>query len=188
MIEQLLDLTNYATDTRVARRKGSGGSQEFFTPYSIVKRMADKISDSDWADPTKTFLESSFGSGQFVVYIVWNRIQHGIDWETALKTLYGVELQLDNVIECHDSQVGVAVERPAFVGRHELPCRENKHGSHDSGEKSLDVGQAARGLAPSAPPLICRILFLLSHFRKVFCATKLAKNGEIATAGRQIKR
>ena len=37
-IKQLLDLTNYATDSRVARRKGSGGSQEFFTPYSIVKR------------------------------------------------------------------------------------------------------------------------------------------------------
>lgn len=101
-IEQLLDLTNYATDTRVARRKGKGGSQEFFTPYSIVKRMCDKIPDEDWTDPTKTFLESSFGSGQFVVYIVWNRIQHGVDWETALKTLYGVELQLDNVLECHD--------------------------------------------------------------------------------------
>lgn len=38
-IKQLLDLTNYATDSRVARRKGKGGSQEFFTPYSIVKRM-----------------------------------------------------------------------------------------------------------------------------------------------------
>ena len=102
MIEQLLDLTNYATDARVARRKGSGGSQEFFTPYSIVKRMADKIPNSYWTDPTKTFLEPSFGSGQFVVYIVWNRIQHGIDWQTALKTLYGVELMTDNVIECHD--------------------------------------------------------------------------------------
>ena len=102
MIEQLLDLTNYATDTRVARRKGSGGSQEFFTPYSIVKRMCDKIPDEDWADPTKTFLEPSFGSGQFVVYIVWNRIQHGVDWQTALKTLYGLELMHDNVLECHD--------------------------------------------------------------------------------------
>lgn len=104
-IENFLDLTNYVTDARKKRRKGGkfgGGSQEFFTPYSIVKRMADKIPDSDWADPTKTFLESSFGSGQFVVYIVWNRIQHGIDWETALKTLYGVELMFDNVQECHD--------------------------------------------------------------------------------------
>ena len=102
MIEQLLDLTNYATETRVARRKTGKKTNEFFTPYSIVKRMADKIPDDDWSDPTKTFLESSFGNGQFVVYIVWNRIQHGIDWETALKTLYGVELMFDNVQECHD--------------------------------------------------------------------------------------
>ena len=102
MIEQLLDLTNYATETRVARRKTGKKTQEFFTPYSIVKRMCDKIPDSDWSDPTKTFIEPSFGSGQFVVYIVWNRIQHGIDWQTALKTLYGVELMFDNVQECHD--------------------------------------------------------------------------------------
>lgn len=104
-IEQFLSLDGYVNDVRKSRRKlseGNKGSQEFFTPYSIVKRMCDKISDSDWADPTKTFLESSFGSGQFVVYIVWNRIQHGIDWETALKTLYGVELMADNVLECHD--------------------------------------------------------------------------------------
>ena len=103
MIETLLDITNYATDTRVARRKNSKvNTQEFFTPYSIVKRMCDKIPDSDWSDPKKTFLESSFGNGQFVVYIVWNRIQHGIDWQTALKTLYGLELMHDNVLECHD--------------------------------------------------------------------------------------
>ena len=102
MIEQLLDLTNYATDTRVARRKTGKKTQEYFTPYSIVKRMADKIPDDDWSDTTKTFLEPSFGSGQFVVYIVWNRIQHGVDWETTLKTLYGVELMADNVLECHD--------------------------------------------------------------------------------------
>ena len=104
-IENFLDLTNYVTDARKKRRKEGkfgGGSQEFFTPYSIVKRMCDKIPDEDWSDTTKTFLESSFGNGQFVVYIVWNRIQHGIDWQTALKTLYGVELQLDNVLECHD--------------------------------------------------------------------------------------
>ena len=101
-IEQFLDLSNYVNLTRANRRKGSGGSQEFFTPYSIVKRMCDKIPYSDWEDPTKTFLESSFGNGQFVVYIVWNRIQHGIDWQTALKTLYGLELMHDNVLECHD--------------------------------------------------------------------------------------
>ena len=40
MIETLLDLTNYTTDSRVARRKNSKvNTQEFFTPYSIIKRM-----------------------------------------------------------------------------------------------------------------------------------------------------
>ena len=104
-IEQFLSLDGYVNDVRKKRRKSSEcnkGSQEYFTPYSIVKRMCDKIPDEDWADPTKTFLESSFGNGQFVVYIVWNRIQHGVDWETTLKTLYGVELMTDNVLECHD--------------------------------------------------------------------------------------
>ena len=100
-IEQFLDLTNYATEERKARRKGSKSTQEFFTPYEIVKRMADKIPESTWSDPTKTFCEPCFGNGQFVLYIIWNRIQHGIDWETALRTCYGVELMQDNVIETH---------------------------------------------------------------------------------------
>ena len=101
-IEQFLDLSDYATDKRKARRKGGPKStQEFFTPYSIVKRMADKISDEDWADPNKTFLEPTFGDGQFVIYIIWNRLQHGIDWKTALETCYGCELMQDNVYETH---------------------------------------------------------------------------------------
>ena len=97
-IQEFID-RDYVTDVRKNRRKVT---QEFFTPYSIIKRMCDKIPDDEWADPEKTFLESSFGNGQFVVYIIWNRIQHGIDWQTALKTIYGVELMFDNVLECHD--------------------------------------------------------------------------------------
>ena len=99
MIKQLLDLSNYATYTRLIRRKSNENTQEFFTPYEIVKCMADKIPEETWADPTKTFLEPSFGNGQFIIYVIWNRIQHGIDWKTSLKTLYGVELMQDNVDE-----------------------------------------------------------------------------------------
>ena len=45
-IEKFLDLTNYATDVRKDRRKSKEvNTQEFFTPYSIVKRMCDKVSD-----------------------------------------------------------------------------------------------------------------------------------------------
>lgn len=101
-IEKFLDLSNYATDKRKARRKGGTKStQEFFTPYSIVKKMCDKIPEEDWLNPCKTFCEPCFGNGQFVIYIIWNRIQHGIDWKTALETCYGVELMQDNVYETH---------------------------------------------------------------------------------------
>ena len=56
-IEQFLDLSNYATDKRKARRKGAKSTQEFFTPYEIVKRMCDKVSEEDWQNPDKTIIE-----------------------------------------------------------------------------------------------------------------------------------
>lgn len=102
MIKKFLDLTGYTTETRKNRRKGAKSTQEFFTPYEIVKKMADKIPEEYWSDPTKTFCEPCFGNGQFVLYIIWNRIQHGIDWETALRTTYGVELMQDNVHETYN--------------------------------------------------------------------------------------
>lgn len=99
-IEQFLNLDDYATEERVSRRKNSDvNSQEFFTPYSIVKRMADKISDEDWSNPDKTFLEPAAGNGQFVCYIIYRRIISGVDPVTAFKTCYATELMKDNIIE-----------------------------------------------------------------------------------------
>lgn len=50
-IEMFLDLSFYVTEKRKNRRKDKNkqqkGTQEFFTPYSIIKRMCDKIPDSD---------------------------------------------------------------------------------------------------------------------------------------------
>ena len=102
-IENFLNLSSYVTNERKIRRncrkKENGRTAEFFTPYSIVKRMCDKVSDEDWADQKKTFLEPSCGNFQFILYIVWNRIQHGVDWKTALKTCYGLDLMADNIEE-----------------------------------------------------------------------------------------
>ena len=99
-IKEFLNLDNYATDIRLSRRKDAGSTQEFFTPYSIVKKMCDKISESDWSDPNKTFCEPCFGNGQFLIYIIYNRIIHGVSWKRTLETTYGVELMQDNVDEC----------------------------------------------------------------------------------------
>ena len=99
-IEQFLSLEGYDTEVRKARRKNSEiNSQEFFSPYSIVKKMCDKVSEEDWRDPTKTFLEPCAGNFQFICYISWNRIQHEVNWKTALKTCFCVELMQDNIDE-----------------------------------------------------------------------------------------
>lgn len=100
-IEQFLSLENYANDTRVDRRKGAGGTAEYFTPYTLVKKMADKIPIETWSNPNADFLEPSFGNGNFIIYIIYNKIQHGSTWEQALFHTWGVELMEDNVKETH---------------------------------------------------------------------------------------
>lgn len=125
-IEKFLSLEGYDNEKRRARRKlhtvGPKAHQqaedikagkttkptaEFFTPYSIVKRMADKIPDEDWADPKKKLLEPCFGNGQFVIYMVYKRLENNVDWKTTLETLYGVELMQDNVDETKDRVVSL---------------------------------------------------------------------------------
>lgn len=101
-IEDFLSLNDYATDVRVKRRKGNGGSQEFFTPYKLVKKMADKISEEKWSDPNANFLEPTFGNGNFIIYIIYNKIMHGSTWEQALSHTWGIELIEDNVKETHE--------------------------------------------------------------------------------------
>ena len=102
MIQQLIDIP-YATETRVARRKGKNSTSEFFTPSSLVSKMCDKIPSTDWSDPTKTFLEPCFGNGNFLVEIIRRRIvDYSIDWKIVLDNLYGVELMPDNVQEAKD--------------------------------------------------------------------------------------
>ena len=94
---------SYVTDIRKSRRKGSGGTQEFFTPSSLVSKMCDKIPSTDWSNPTKTFLEPCFGNGNFLVEIIRRRIvDYSIDWKIVLNNLYGVELMSDNVQEAKD--------------------------------------------------------------------------------------
>ena len=101
-IQQLIDI-NYATETRVARRKGKNSTSEFFTPSSLVSKMCDKIPSTDWSNPTKTFLEPCFGNGNFLIEIIRRRIvDYSIDWKIVLNNLYGVELMPDNVQEAKD--------------------------------------------------------------------------------------
>ena len=85
------------TDERNDRRKQTN---EVFTPFEIIERMCEMIPEESWSDPEKTFLEPTFVNGNIVLYILWRRMATGIDWQTAVKTLYGTELMKDNCLEC----------------------------------------------------------------------------------------
>ena len=70
---------------------------EVFTPTPLVEEILDKMDPELFKDPTKTFLDPSGGDGQFLASVLYRKLQNGIDFKTALSTLYSVDLMPDNV-------------------------------------------------------------------------------------------
>jgi len=75
---------------------------EVFTPTPLVQETLDKLPQELFTDPTKTFLDNSCGDGQFLAEVLIRKVENGIDFETALSTIYGVDLMPDNVKLCQD--------------------------------------------------------------------------------------
>lgn len=75
---------------------------EVFTPTPLVEEILDKMDQESFNDPTKTFLDPSCGDGQFLASVLYRKLENGIDFETALSTIYGVDLMQDNVELCRE--------------------------------------------------------------------------------------
>ena len=75
---------------------------EVFTPTTLVEEILDKMDPILFNNPEKTFLDPSCGDGQFLASILYRKLQNGIDFETALSTIYGVDLMQDNIDLCRD--------------------------------------------------------------------------------------
>lgn len=82
-----------------ARVKATG---EVFTPTQLVQEVLDQLPAELFSNPTKTFLDPSCGDGQFLSEVLIRKLENGIDFETALSTIYGVDLMQDNVQLCRD--------------------------------------------------------------------------------------
>ncbi len=93
---------------RSKERQRSHG--EVFTPDFLVERMLDMVPEEVWRDPSRTFLEPSCGSGNFVVAIVRRKVKHGSTVDEALSTTYGVDIQEDNVLECRSRLIAEFAE------------------------------------------------------------------------------
>lgn len=87
---------------------------EVFTPEWIVKDMCDLIPKEIWDDITRTFLEPSCGTGNFLVEIfarklsLCNTITDGL---TALQSIYGIDIQEDNVEESKKRLMAMFIEK-----------------------------------------------------------------------------
>ena len=79
-----------------SRIKATG---EVFTPTWLVEKTLDKADVRNFTDPSKIILDQSCGDGQFLASVLYRKLQNGINFETALGTIYGVDLMLDNVEE-----------------------------------------------------------------------------------------
>jgi len=82
-----------------ARVKSTG---EVFTPTPLVQEILDQLPQEQFQDLSKTFLDPSCGDGQFLGEVLIRKVENGIDFETALSTIYGVDLMQDNVELCRE--------------------------------------------------------------------------------------
>jgi len=75
---------------------------EVFTPTPLVQDVLGKIPESQFKDPSKTFLDNSCGDGQFLSEVLIRKIENGSTFEQALSTIYGVDMMQDNVDLCRE--------------------------------------------------------------------------------------
>ena len=72
-------------------------SGEVFTPRSLIREMLNRLPNSVWFDPNKTWLEPSAGDGNFLVEVKARLLQAGHDEKHILDNmLFSVELIDDN--------------------------------------------------------------------------------------------
>lgn len=77
-------------------------TSEVFTPTPLVQEVLDQLPQELFSDPEKIFLDNSCGDGQFLGEVLIRKMENGIDFETALSTIYGVDLMQDNVELCRE--------------------------------------------------------------------------------------
>ena len=96
---------------------------EVFTPKHIVKDMCDLVPAEMWVNVDTTFLEPACGTGNFLVEILERKFKLCKDWEDglrALKSIYGIDIQQDNVEETKlrlfDMYIAEFPKSPAISG------------------------------------------------------------------------
>jgi len=87
-------------EKRLKRKKQTA---EDFTPLKLVNEILDRLTiDSNnevWAED-KTFVDPACGNGNFLIEVLKRKLKLKHDPLTALSTIYGTDIMLDNINEC----------------------------------------------------------------------------------------
>lgn len=94
--ENKLMTSKYNQERRDKRAKQTA---EVFTPPKLVKQMLDKLPKEVWKKG-KTFCDPACGNGNFLISVLWRKLERGHNPLEALKTVFGVDIMEDNVREC----------------------------------------------------------------------------------------
>jgi len=108
-------------DTQVKSKQRVADHGEVFTPAWMVEAMLDLVKDkTETIDAT--FLEPACGSGNFLVKVLERKLttveakygssEYGKTYHAllALMSLYGIELLLDNVMECRANMLEILAD------------------------------------------------------------------------------
>ena len=98
---------------------------EVFTPPELVNKMLDKLPPEVWDhyDEPWTFLDPACGNGNFLVEVLRRQLDAGVLPATALGSVYGIDIMPDNVLECRQRLLSVALQ--AHMEREEEAKRAN---------------------------------------------------------------
>lgn len=76
---------------------------EVFTPTDEVRDALDDLPQELFSKPDENFIDPvGCGDGQILGEILIRKVENGVDFETALSTIYGVDIQESNVLACRE--------------------------------------------------------------------------------------
>jgi hypothetical protein len=86
-------------EREAARVKTTG---EVFTPTVLVEEILDNMDQELFKETDATFLDNSCGDGQFLASVLYRKLENGIDFETALSSIFACDIMPDNVKLCQE--------------------------------------------------------------------------------------
>ena len=89
-------LLSYDISIDIDNRNNFG---EVFTHTDLVEQQ---LSHVDFTNASDTCIDHGCGNGQMLSIILLKKLENGINFETALSTIYGLDIQESNVLACRE--------------------------------------------------------------------------------------